>query len=291
MSRASEELFISPSSISQTIAEIEAEYGVKLFDRLSKKIYITNAGKLLLDHAQQVIYSYDRLDKSMRNSSEKALLRIGATMTVGTCLINPLLNKYYEIYSNVDVHVDISNSISSENKILNSKLDVAIIQEIVKSKDILYQKLWTDDLVLVCCPQHKLAGKEIDIRLLSGEAFILREQGSGTRRILEDALKETDIDIVCSWTCSNTEAIKNAIRYCRGITLISKLLVEKELKCGKFSQIFIKDKKFSRNIYLIHHKNKYINQALDEFIHICKSTTIGQLTNINEATTSDPLIS
>ncbi len=289
MSRASQKLFVSQSSVSQAIAEIERNYQIQLFERLGKKLYITQEGKLLLDYAKRVIFSFDQMEKGMKNAAHYKSFVVGTTVTAGTCLINPLLDMYQREHSEMDIRVEVLNTDAIEEKILTSRLDIAIIPETEFSGDIVSRRLWTDELILCCSKRHPLAGKTVGIEEIGNEKFILRENGSGTRRMLEEYLEKCGFEMKAGWVCSNTDSIIEALRYNRGINFISKLLVMEELEKGELKTIQIKDIRFFRDFVLIYHKNKYINRNLEAFITLCTETDINALTSYRRQSGEEPV--
>lgn len=269
MSRAASKFYISQPTVSQAIAELESHYGAPLFERFSKKLYITDFGKNLLYQARQVVASFDDLEKNMMSSYTKEQVRFGATVTVGTCLINDIIDTIHEFNSNMDVTVHINNTAVIEEKLINNELDIALVEGKIKSNVINVNPIIEDYLVLVCSSKHPFAQREnICIKELENEKFIVREKGSGTRELFEEFMKEYNIGINIAWECNNSEAIKNAVLANRGLSVLSARLVEKEIKNGLVKVVPIKDcidKKDSilhRKFTLAVHKNKFISPAL-----------------------------
>lgn len=135
MSAAARRCFITQPTVSQTIHELEEHYHTILFERLSRKLYITEAGKNLLSHARQVADQFDRLEQSMADSAVSQSLRIGATLTVGVCLLPNILNDFRSEMPQVSTYSCISNTADIEQKILDSSLDIGIVEGNIKSPD------------------------------------------------------------------------------------------------------------------------------------------------------------
>lgn len=104
MTMAAKLLFISQPSVSQAIREIEENYGVKLFERLSKKLYITESGQLLLEYARHIVKSFDEMEVELKNTGKSIRLRIGATITVGTCMLPPMIQEFEKKQKDVVVN-------------------------------------------------------------------------------------------------------------------------------------------------------------------------------------------
>ena len=270
MSLAAEKLYMTQPSVSQAIAEIEQHYGVKVFERLSKKLYITEAGENLLKYARHIISSFDEMEESILNSSRNLTLKIGATITVGTCVLNDFLNDFQQQNKNVKTQIFVENTEIIEAMILKSTLDIGLVEGEIKSRDIISIPIVPDELILVCSACHKFSNlDEIKIEQLQNQDFILREEGSGTRELFEKSIESKGISINKKWICNNSEAIKNAVINGQGLTVISEMLVKKELESNKLHAIKINGIKLTRSFNLAYHKNKYMSDNLKSFISTC----------------------
>jgi DNA-binding transcriptional LysR family regulator len=270
MSLAAEKLFMAQPSVSQAIAEIEQHYGVKVFERLSKKLYLTEAGENLLKYARHIVSSFEEMEESLFYTSSKISLKMGATITVGTCVLNDILNDFKIKKPNINTQVYVENTNVIEEMILKSTLDLGIVEGIIKSRDIITIPIVPDELILVCSPSHEFSSLEsITAEKLNNQDFILREEGSGTRELFEKKIENMGITINKKWVCNNSEAIKNAVISDQGLTVISQMLVRKEIDEKKLHRIKINDLKLARNFYLAYHKNKYLSDNLKSFMSAC----------------------
>ncbi|MGL5348197.1 MAG: LysR family transcriptional regulator [Peptostreptococcaceae bacterium] len=269
MSLAAEKLFITQPSVSQAIKEIEEYYGVKLFERLSKKLFITESGEMLLKYARHIVQSFDEMEMGLKNKGQKVCLRIGATITVGSCMINDIINKIEKENDEISTKITINNTEVIQRMLLNSELDVAIIEGIVTNKDLVKRCVHTDKLIVVVGNNHKFYNRDkISIQELSGEDVIAREEGSGGRQIFENILKDNNIDINIKYSSTDTEAIKNAVINGRGLAVLSSMIVQKEIKEGTLHKISLKEVNMFREISVVYHKNKFISEYLQTFLDI-----------------------
>ena len=130
MSKAAKELHITQPSISQAIAELEKYYGVKLFERLSQKIYLTKEGELMLSFSRHILDSFEQMEAAMNQAAEKSSLRIGCSVSVGTCLIEEILDEAKERIPQCQISVIVANSSEIEQLILTNEVDVGIVEGI-----------------------------------------------------------------------------------------------------------------------------------------------------------------
>lgn len=263
MSKAAKELHITQPSISQAIAELEKYYGVKLFERLSQKIYLTKEGELMLSFSRHILDSFEQMEKAMNQAVEKSSLRIGCSVSVGTCLIEEILDEARERIPQCQISVVVANSSEIERAILTNEVDIGIVEGILKNKDLVITPVCEDELVVVCGRQHPL-GRETSVTLdmLQGQDYASRESGSAERNQYEKLFEEAGLQLNRVFCSTNTEAIKNAVIHGRGIAVFSRRMVKEEVARGDMLVIRVRDIEVKRNIDLVMHKNKYISNEI-----------------------------
>lgn len=267
MSIAAKQLFISQPTISQTISDLEKAYNVKLFERFPKELRITPAGSVLLSHAFEVIRTFDGLNQAMMELDKKPVLRAGATLTVGNTILYDILDLLKALDSQLDVMVHIDNTAIMERKLLNNQLDIVISEGIITNSEILTEPILEDVLVLISSPLHPLAQKEnLKLSDLTGQEFILREKGSGTREMFVNCMEEKHIPIRIKWECNSSNAIKQAVIHNHGLSVLSRRLVEKDLAHSSLCILHCQDFLWKRYFYLCYHRNKTITTEMKKFI-------------------------
>lgn len=272
MTAAAKELFIAQPSVSQTIKELEEHYNVRLFERLSRKLYITEEGRQLLSYARYIVSLFDEMEQKMKQSAENSKLKIGASITIGTCILSDLYSRYQTYYPNIDIDTIVDNTTVVEDMVLKSKIDFALVEGPTHSGDIVSKPFMNDELILVCGNKHPFRSKgHITLKELEDEPLILRESGSGTRELFENTMLAEGIGMNIKGVCNSAEAIKNAVIANMGVSVISKMIVEHELKTKKLFQIEIDDAQFKRQFRIIYHKNKYISKPIKDFWQLCYS--------------------
>ena len=272
MRKAAELLYISQPSVSQAIKELEEYYNVKLFERLAQKIHITDEGLLLLSHAQHIVDAFEIMELDMKNAGKSMKIRLGASVSVGTNLLDNIIHILEKHLENIDIFVTVNNTSEIEKMILQSELDAAIVEGIIENHDIIKVPTCNDELVMVVGKTHPFFNKKsISINDLEGENLISREQGSADRNQFEQFLYKHNVHMIKKWSCTNTEAIKNAVIDGKGIAIISKMLIEKECTEGKLKILNINNIHITRVINLIYHKNKFISASLEKLIELCSN--------------------
>ena len=270
MRAAAERLHISQPSVSQAVRELESYYNIKLFERLSQRIYITETGKKLLPYARHIIDSFETMEGFINDTSSGNVIRVGGSVSVGTRLLPPMIKSLENEVPDVDVCVIVDNTAAIEGKIQRSELDIAVVEGIVRSDELVKKDIYDDELVLVVGPEHELFNHPgIKLKELTKHALISRESGSVERNQFEQFLLEHDIKMKNKWSCSNTETIKKAVLNGEGIAILSRMVIEKEIAAGEVRVLNVENTRMKRKIKLIYHKNKYISQSMKQFIDIC----------------------
>ncbi|WP_276929742.1 LysR family transcriptional regulator [Herbinix luporum] len=271
MSTAAEKLFITQPTVSQAIKELEQHYGCLLFERLSKKLYITENGKKLLNFARKVVKQFEEMEDMMLQNNHIKKIRIGVTNTVGNCILSDVIKCFKKSKPDFDVYSYAGNTKEIEEKLLKSELDIGIVEGKIKSRDLISIPEVNDFLVLICSSDHPLAKKDIvKLEELKNERFIMREQGSGTRELFERYMLDNNIPIKIVFEANSSETIKKTIMESQCLAVLSVRLVEDEVKKGKIHVIKNMDCDWDRDFSLVYHKDKFVTEEINYLIELVK---------------------
>jgi DNA-binding transcriptional LysR family regulator len=261
---ASKKLYISQPTVSHVISQIEEDYHVKLFNRLSRKLYITPTGTELLNYARHILANFHAMEQYLSHASNQLCIHVGASLTVGSYFLSDIVSKFEKNNPNIRTRVYIDNSKMIIQKIFDGSLDIAIIEGYVYSSDIISKEIYEDEMVLICGKEHPFVSKKsICFDDLRNKDFILREEGSGTRDFLTHIAEERGIPIVEKWVCHSSDSIINVVASGQGVSILSKSLLAHE---NRVVQIPIENFPLRRSFKLIYHKDKYLSSALQKFI-------------------------
>lgn len=268
---AGEKLHIAQPSISHAISELEDYYGIKLFDRIAKRLYITEAGKKFLQYATHIVGLFEEMEREIKNFDATGIIRIGASITIGNYLLPGYITRFKKIHPQMDVKVIIDNSEKIQQYILSNQIDIGLIEGIVYSPYIAEHKFRDDELVMVCGNAHPFANqKNVEISKLQNESFILRESGSAGREIFDSTMTSLGIKILPAWESTSTQAIIRAVQANLGISVLPYLLVKDSLNRKEISQFHIDGIRFQRSFSVIYHQNKFLTESAKDFIALCK---------------------
>ncbi len=272
MHAAAEKLNISQPAISKIIADLEKHYNIKLFERINHRLYLTAIGETVRDHALNILAMFQDMEDQINIQGQQNHIRIGASVSVGTCLLPPLIQSLKKRLDSISYEVTINNTSKIEGMVNDYLLDLALVEGYVDNPNLVVQNVIEDELVFAVRADHPLLQKtNIAYHDLEQYSFITREDGSSKRNQLELHLQEMGIQLKINYSCSTVEAIKQALLYTDGIASLSKMMVEEELKTGVLKTLPFHDMKFERSVRLIYHKNKYISPTMKVFIEVLNS--------------------
>ena len=270
ITKAGQKLFMAQPTISFAVSELEKFYDVKLFDRISKRLHLTDAGHKLLPYAQYVVSMFDEMEVIVRNCANGGTLRVGTSITIGNYTLHGLLKTFAARRPGVDVKIQIDNSEKIEQSVLNNCIDLGLIEGIPHSAQLCSEEFRDDELVLLFAPGHRWeAQAAVNPGELKNEPFLMRERGSGGREIVESALLLHGIEIEPAWESISTQAIARAVENGFGVAVLPFLLAENYLARGTLLTRPIEGISLKRKFVIIRHKNKHITDTMQEFINLC----------------------
>ena len=276
LSQAAKELFISQPAVTLQIHKLEQEYKETLLYRRVRGIELTPTGKVLYEYAQRILLLYGELTEEIGALSGEILgtLRIGATLTVGEYFLPPVLGCFKDEHPATDIILEIENTRRVVDQVAAGNLDCGLVEGPFKNGLISAKKLTDDELVFVCSSRHKLANApEIELETLGRESFILREPGSGTRQVFEDALKRAGFDpakLKVLIQLGTTQIIKSLVAENIGVTVISERTVRNEIQQGILKRIPIPSLDLRRTFQFIFKKDMRLSLITRRFVSQCR---------------------
>ncbi|MGD8894312.1 MAG: selenium metabolism-associated LysR family transcriptional regulator [Desulfobacterales bacterium] len=269
--RASEKLFLTQPGISKHIKLLEEFYGTTLFDRLGKKIALTQAGKILYEATKDIFSLIDEAKARIDDIEGLATgaLKVGASFTIGIYIAPDFLAEFRNQHPNISVSLDISLSRHIVNKVRRNLLDVGLVGAPPKDEKLISARVLMDELVVIIPHDHKWANrKKLRPKELTEQPFILSKVGSGTRQTIMDRLKNNGVILKNYLEFGNTEAVKKAVESGLGISILSKYVVSREVEAGLLVAIPLSKIDLMRGIFLIYHKDKYLTNTIRSFMDL-----------------------
>ncbi|HTJ00269.1 MAG TPA: LysR family transcriptional regulator [Dongiaceae bacterium] len=262
---------ISQPAVSKQIRELEGELGVALLDRLSRGVRLTEAGRLLADYARRWTGLEREAGRAIAElrGLQRGQLSIGASTTIGNYLLPPVLIEFHRRHPRVDVRLEIANTRAIQHALLEGSWELGFTEGIIATEDLESEVFHRDELVIVVPPKHRLlALRRVTARDLGKEDWIMREEGSGTRDVVERALRKQRLKVSPAMALGSAEAIKQAVAAGQGVAMMSRLVVRRELAAGTLVQLAVPELAVLRPLHLQQLRGRSDSPIRREFLSI-----------------------
>lgn len=264
--RAAEKLHMTQPAVSLAIAEMENYYGVKFFDRISRRLYLSEAGKRFLSGANDILLSFDDMEKSIRAWNDGGLLRVGGSVSIGAALMPTLVKDFALRSPDTVLRVRIDRSDRLQEAVLQNVLDFALIEGIVHNADLIEDDFLEDSLAILVADGSPIPSV-ISPAEFCQQPLLVRETGSGTREVFADTLSSYGIaEPEPAWESLSTAALLHAAREGLGVAVVPKRMMDGQ---QGLRQIEIEGIRFQRKYKIIYHRHKYLTGAAKAFIELC----------------------
>ncbi|WP_110685716.1 LysR family transcriptional regulator [Salinicola aestuarinus] len=274
VSQAARSLAMSQSATSAALAELERQFDCQLLDRLGKRLKLNALGFQLLPKAVALLDRGEEIEELLKGQQGIGSLDVGATLTIGNYLATLLIGDFMQRHPESRVRLQVGNTASIVERVALHELDLGLIEGDCQHDAIVVQPWIEDDLSVFCSPRHPLAREgSADAERLLREAWIMREEGSGTRRTLEHAMRHRRGRFNILLELEHTEGIKRAVESGLGIGCISKLALRDAVRRGSLVAIATPELDLTRRFNFIWHRQKYLTTAMREFLRLCREMT------------------
>jgi DNA-binding transcriptional LysR family regulator len=271
VSRAARDLAMSQSAASGSLADLENQFGVQLFDRVGKRLELNELGRSIRSRAESLEEQAREFESLLAKQSEVGLLRVGATLTIGNYLIVPLIARFVEEHPGARVTLHVANTREIARMVKNFELDVGLVEGELQEPELQVTSFREDELVVFCAPQHPFAKKRaLRDEDLKAAAWIVRETGSGTRQAFDHAMHGILPELRIEMELQHTEAIKSAVQAGLGVGCVSRIALESEFHHGTLVACRVPQRDFHRHFFFALHTRKYRSQAIERWLELCQ---------------------
>lgn len=270
--KAAEATLLAQPTVSEHIRLLEESLGEKLLDRLGRQVLPTPAGDILYRYARRMLRLRDEAVQALADYRGKLSghLTIGASTIPGAYLLPPLIRRFKEHHPEIRLTLRIAGSGRIRQDLAQGELELAIIGDQGKHPDLTAREIFSDELILTAPPGHPLTRQEsVTPADLCRYPFLMREEGSGTRGVMARALGEAGfdparLDVVAEM--GSSDAIRQGIKAGLGISILSNLAVEEDLKNGALARIPLAGVPMTRPFYLVQRKNRRLTPLAQTFL-------------------------
>jgi len=274
--KAAESLHMTQPAVTFQVRQLEEYFNTRLFDRTHNRISLTEAGNRVYGFADRIFELYAEMENAVRDMTGEisGVLIMGASTTIAEYMLPALLGDFKKKYPDVNVHLKVSNTDGIVSMVENNDIDLGVVEAPVMNKNLMVEGCRKDRLVAIVPPQHPLAGKQqVEVKELLEFAYIEREEGSGTREVIQEYLGGLGIganDVHVSMELGSPEAIKGAVEASMGVAIVSEVTIHKELQLGTLVALEL-DPPLERPFSFVHQKQKFRQRAMDELLEFARN--------------------
>ena len=275
-SLAAERLGVTQPAVSLQIRSLEDRLGQQLLDRSGRRVEPTEAGRRLYRGAQRLLAQERQLLEDVAGEAEGPLrgqLALGASTGPGGTVVPVLLCEFAEANPEVTVDLSISDTQTIVDRVARRELELGVVGATPRNRSVAYEPFFRDEVVLVCPPGHRFAGKTVTLDDLRGERLIVMQEGAGVRQVIEDELRQAgtrlrDLDVRLELGLQ--ESVKSAVEAGHGVTFISRTAVEPELAAGTLAAARVEGLEPSREISLVRATGRVSTRVADAFVEFAR---------------------
>lgn len=279
-SKAGEAVHLAQASVSERIANLESAVGAKLLDRLGRQVSPTKLGELLYKHALSILDLKRTICLELEDflGVRTGTIDLGCSTIPGEYILPNLIGRFGEQYPHIAVSLLIGDSRDIETRVLEGDFELGVIGSKSASQSLASHELWKDELVLAVPASHPWAGRQtVSLEDLCEEPYISRESGSGTLRMVEEYLQRAggkgieSLHVVARFGTST--AVKEGIKAGLGVSILSSLALETEIRAGILKALRLKGVRMSRRFYLILDRRRTSSPPCKTFVDFLLAST------------------
>lgn len=262
-SRAAEELHLSQPAVSMQIKQLEQSIGLPLFDQIGKQIHLTEAGREMVLYSRNIAQQIEEMDAVFdeMKGMERGQLNISLVSTANY-FMPKLLAKFIQLYPNIHVSLFVANRDAVIKQLVENVADLAITGQPPEGVDMVSESFMQNPLVVIAAPSHPLAKvSNIQPEQLANETFLLREQGSGTRGVMERFFTSHHLAMPGSMEMHTNEAIKQSVQAGMGLSITSLHGIELKLETNRLVILDVENFPIMRHWHIVHRANKRLSIA------------------------------
>lgn len=274
--KAADILCITQPAVTRQIQELQSTYDLVLFNRIGKKILLTDAGEAVYALAERIFELETQVEESIKDFQQQksGKISIVTAETFGGFYLPKIIINFNKRHPDIHVSILTLNDFYVVENVSKLSYDLGFLSKEMSHPKLIVKELFSEDIVLVADPGHKFAEKkEIEPRELDMVPVIMPEENSGTRNILNDFKKKhgLEFNVVCEF--SNNDSIKTLVQEGMGVSFISRNVVRKEIGNGDLIVVDIAGVKLKRQYYITYHKDKYFTKTIADFISLTAQWT------------------
>jgi DNA-binding transcriptional LysR family regulator len=271
-SRAAEAVSLTQPTVSGHIKALESEVGIRLLDRVGKRVRPTRAGELLYGYSRRILVLREEAQQALseHKGGLKGHLPIGGSSIPGAYILPSLVGAFKRDHPDVTIALCIRDSREVVRSVIEGTYELGVVGARFEEGRVRYDPFGRDELVLAVPASHPWAGRtSVRLHELEGQPFVLRERGSGTRKVMEAALAAQKMDpgaLRVALEVTGSEAVRQVLKAGVGVAVISRRAIEDDVRNGTLAALRVSGIKLVRDFYLVTHKSRSRSPVADAFL-------------------------
>jgi len=275
-SQAADRLGVTQPAVSLQVRSLEKRLGTQLLDRSGRRVEPTEAGWQLYRGAQRMLALEDQLLADVASSSQGAIagdLVLGASTGPAAVAVPVVLGEFQRQNPETRVFLTVSDTHSIVERVAARDLELGIVGAARRHRGVRFEPFFSDEVILVCPPGHRFAGRSVTLAELRAEQLILMQDGAGVRQIVEDALRRQGVklrDLDVRLELGLQESVRRAVEAGYGVTFISRTAVEAELDAGRLAEARVEGLEATREISLASATGRARTRVAEGFVEFAR---------------------
>ena len=262
---------ITQSAVSQQLRSMEKHFNVLIVDRSQKQFRLTREGRSLYEASRDILNRYEEVSSEMQEMRKvvSGTVHVSTIVSIGLHELPPYVKRFMQEYPHVNVRIEYRRSNLVYEDVFSSTADFGLVAYPQKYRQVEVIPFMEDQLVAICAPKQKLAGKkEIELADLQGCRFIGFDQDIPTRKALDQFFREQRIELEPTMEFDNIETLKRAVEVDAGVALVPEGTIRQEIEQGTLVKLRLRDRHVVRPLAILHRKGRVMTPAMKRFLSL-----------------------
>jgi DNA-binding transcriptional LysR family regulator len=266
---AANALFISQPAVTFQVKSFEEFCELKLFKKKGRQVYLTDEGRTLFEYADKIFQYEKEIENAIDELRElkRGVLRLGTTKAYARYFMPLMITSFHQNFPNINIQLNEGSSAEMIYSLVEFKIDVAIIAKAIDHAQVNFFPFSREEMALIAAPDHPLAGEnKVSFDALANEPFIMKENGSGTRKLVEDLFAKAKCTPDILMETSNTEFIKQLVNRGEGVSILVREAVAAELKEKKLIELPLRGRQIFMDVNIAYLKGQVLSPPARAFV-------------------------
>lgn len=266
---AASELFITQPAVTAQVKSFEEACNLKLFKKRARRVYLTDEGRILFDFAERIFKYEKEIENTIDDMRElkRGILSLGTTKAYARYFMPLMISSFHKNYPNIKIQLNEGSSLDMIYSLLDFKIEVAVIARAMDHPEVNFFPFSKEEMAMIVAPDHPLTRKKsISFKELAEEPFIMKENGSGTRKMVEQLFEKEGCEPNALMETSNTEFIKQLVQRGEGVSFLVREAVAAEIAEKMLAEVPLKGQKVYLDVNIAYLKKQVLSPPARAFV-------------------------